>query len=144
MSGDYERLRSWYLARLRKSAHDAERQRSLTPASLIAADRAAIERLIADKARESEAVIRHSRKLIDRQFGMVWSVLLISLALLVFASENFEVQRTLSIIYRLSVGVLLAEGPFSVLDGGAPAYYLLITAAVFLVPLVWIAIRTGD
>jgi PAS domain S-box-containing protein len=57
-----EQLRSWYLARLRKLAHDAETARSLTPASLVAADRAVVERLIAQKASEMEEVRAAGKK----------------------------------------------------------------------------------
>ncbi|MBX9689018.1 MAG: hypothetical protein K2X27_20080 [Candidatus Obscuribacterales bacterium] len=43
---DYERLRSWYLARLRKLSLESNIDRSLTPAALISADRENIEQLI--------------------------------------------------------------------------------------------------
>ncbi|MBX9724546.1 MAG: hypothetical protein K2X81_24275, partial [Candidatus Obscuribacterales bacterium] len=41
----YKQLRSWYLARLRKYALE-QHERNLTPAALIQADRALIERLL--------------------------------------------------------------------------------------------------
>ncbi len=55
MEGSYDRLRTWYLARLRKFAHDSEAARALTPGSLIVADRAIVERIIAQKAAEISA-----------------------------------------------------------------------------------------
>ena len=50
---NYETLRSWYLAKLRKSAIEAQVSGQLTPSALIAADREVIEKLIAERA-ESE------------------------------------------------------------------------------------------
>src|ERR1700733_3958005 len=45
-----ERLRSWYLARLRKTALQAEAGSDLTPATLVRTDRDALEKLIAEPA----------------------------------------------------------------------------------------------
>lgn len=50
---NYDTLRSWYLAKLRKSAIEAQVSGQLTPSALIAADREVIEKLIAERA-ESE------------------------------------------------------------------------------------------
>lgn len=49
---EYAALRSWYLARLRKSALEESIGGNLTPFALIRADRAVIERLIAEKTAE--------------------------------------------------------------------------------------------
>jgi hypothetical protein len=47
---NYESLRSWYLAKLRKSAIEAQVSGQLTPSALIAADREVIEKLIAERS----------------------------------------------------------------------------------------------
>lgn len=47
---NYETLRSWYLAKLRKSAIEAQVSGQLTPSALIAADREVIEKLIAERS----------------------------------------------------------------------------------------------
>ena len=49
-SSKYERLRSWYLAHLRKSQLVGDIASGVTPAALIKRDREALERLIADTA----------------------------------------------------------------------------------------------
>ena len=51
---NYETLRSWYLAKLRKSAIEAQVSGQLTPSALIAADREVIEKLIAERAESEE------------------------------------------------------------------------------------------
>lgn len=51
---NYETLRSWYLAKLRKSAIEAQVSGQLTPSALIAADREVIEKLIAERAEAEE------------------------------------------------------------------------------------------
>jgi hypothetical protein len=53
-STNYETLRSWYLAKLRKSAIEAQVSGQLTPSALIAADREVIEKLIAERAEAEE------------------------------------------------------------------------------------------
>jgi hypothetical protein len=52
---NYESLRSWYLAKLRKSAIEAQVSGQLTPSALIAADREVIERLIAERSESDES-----------------------------------------------------------------------------------------
>ena len=52
---NYETLRSWYLAKLRKSAIEAQVSGQLTPSALIAADREVIEKLIAERSESEEA-----------------------------------------------------------------------------------------
>lgn len=51
---NYETLRSWYLAKLRKSAIEAQVSGQLTPSALIAADREVIEKLIAERSEADE------------------------------------------------------------------------------------------
>jgi len=53
---NYESLRSWYLAKLRKSAIEAQVSGQLTPSALIAADREVIERLIAERSEQDEGM----------------------------------------------------------------------------------------
>ncbi len=55
---NYESLRSWYLAKLRKSAIEAEVSGQLTPSALIAADREVVEKLIAER---SESEVREQK-----------------------------------------------------------------------------------
>ncbi len=50
-----ERLRSWYLARLRKAALQAQAGNDLTPATLVRKDRDALEKLIAEPVKSSAA-----------------------------------------------------------------------------------------
>ena len=50
----YESLRSWYLAKLRKSAIESQISGQLTPSALIAADREVIEKLIAERVEPEE------------------------------------------------------------------------------------------
>lgn len=52
---NYETLRSWYLAKLRKSAIEAQVSGQLTPSALIAADREVIEKLIAERSEADDA-----------------------------------------------------------------------------------------
>lgn len=52
---NYESLRSWYLAKLRKSAIEAQVSGQLTPSALIAADREVIEKLIAERSEVEES-----------------------------------------------------------------------------------------
>lgn len=54
-SDSYNRLREWYLARLRNLARQQESKTAITPASLIASDKMVIEQLIAKAADKSEA-----------------------------------------------------------------------------------------
>lgn len=53
MPAPSEALSKWYLARLRRRAHQAAAGANLTPAALIAADRERVERLIVDNATET-------------------------------------------------------------------------------------------
>lgn len=59
---NYETLRSWYLAKLRKSAIEAQVSGQLTPSALIAADREVIEKLIAEREESDEPKLQAARK----------------------------------------------------------------------------------
>lgn len=62
VQSNYETLRSWYLAKLRKSAIEAQVSGQLTPSALIAADREVIEKLIAERAEVDEKAQKLIRK----------------------------------------------------------------------------------
>jgi hypothetical protein len=59
---NYESLRSWYLAKLRKSAIEAQVSGQLTPSALIAADREVIEKLIAERSEADEGKAQAKKK----------------------------------------------------------------------------------
>lgn len=65
-SDSYETLRSWYLARLRKSAIETESSATWTPKGLIAADRELVEKLIAEKTAADKNKERQAKHTIKR------------------------------------------------------------------------------
>ena len=77
---NYDSLRSWYLARLRKSAIEAQVSGQLTPSALIAADREVIEKLIAERTEADEknenVIVKNSGNL---KFAfLLWLYLILS------------------------------------------------------------------
>lgn len=83
---NYDSLRSWYLAKLRKSAIEAQVSGQLTPSALIAADREVIEKLIAERTEADEknenVIVRNSGNL---KFAFIlWGYLILCVFLSLF------------------------------------------------------------
>ncbi len=74
MQSNYETLRSWYLAKLRKSAIEAQVSGQLTPSALIAADREVIEKLIAERSESEEG--KGSKRKRTRPSGFAFALYL--------------------------------------------------------------------
>lgn len=68
----YERLRSWYLASLRRSIVKQMEHQQMTPAALIAADREAVERLVSSSGTATKTVDRSTRTGSDQKDLIDW------------------------------------------------------------------------
>jgi PAS domain S-box-containing protein len=86
-----ERLRSWYLARLRKAALQAQAGSDLTPATLVRTDRDALEKLIAEPARtsSSEPKLDAKAKFTDAA-PLTFSIALVAINALLFVWILFD------------------------------------------------------
>lgn len=73
----YSRLRSWYLARLRKKILQRIRMESLTPGGLIAADSAAVQDLVLSAGLGSQ----HTKKGIARNIFLAFAVTAVSMCI---------------------------------------------------------------
>src|SRR5271154_6437598 len=83
----YHQLRSWYLARLRKSSLTSDMNSSLTPASLIRRDRDALEKLITRSADELSASNQstHVKTRDFFKFARQYASVLASIVFIIFA-----------------------------------------------------------
>lgn len=108
----YEKVRSWYLARLRKAAvEETTRNVNLTPAALIVADREFVERLILEK---SNLPKKSSGQVIPQLD--YWPILLFAwlggncLMMMLYCLERHgDVVSTAMLFYSLSIGRVFGE-----------------------------------
>jgi PAS domain S-box-containing protein len=86
-----ERLRSWYLARLRKAALQTQAGSDLTPATLVRRDRDALEKLIAEPARSAapEPNLKAIAKLTEAA-PLLFSITLVAINALLFVWILFD------------------------------------------------------
>ncbi|MBY0546706.1 MAG: hypothetical protein K2W95_05410 [Candidatus Obscuribacterales bacterium] len=123
----YEKVRSWYLARLRKAAvEETTRNVNLTPAALIVADREFVERLILEK---SNLPKKSSGQVIPQLD--YWPILLFTwlagnaLTMVLYCLERHgDVVSTAMLFYSLSVGRLLGEVPPDLSDPTMYPFYV--------------------
>ncbi|MBX9686421.1 MAG: hypothetical protein K2X27_06935 [Candidatus Obscuribacterales bacterium] len=88
---NYETLRSWYLAKLRKSAIEAQVSGQLTPSALIAADREVIEKLIAERGDFEEAQEEKSKALPYAIAIWVYLIFSLTISLFLFCYLDFGI-----------------------------------------------------
>lgn len=123
----YEKVRSWYLARLRKAAvEETTRNVNLTPAALIVADREFVERLILEK---SNLPKKSSGQVIPKLD--YWPILLFSwlgvnaLMMILYCLERHgDVVSTAMLFYSLSVGKLFGEVSPDLSDATLYPFYI--------------------
>jgi len=88
----YEILRSWYLAKLRRSAIEARTSAALTPAALISADRDVIQKLIAEKmlAQQSTATVSKppAKYLLKQLLYWLYGLLALVISTWIFCGGN--------------------------------------------------------
>lgn len=108
----YEKVRSWYLARLRKAAvEETTRNVNLTPAALIVADREFVERLILEKSNMPKKSSVKAMSQFDFWPLMLFSWLLLSSVFLgAYCIERHgDVLSTATLFYSVTIGRLLGE-----------------------------------
>lgn len=83
--GSYQKLKSWYLASLRKSALSAQAGNDLTPATLVLTDRQSLENLIAETAEPASRITARKKEWAPWLFcGLVLVTNLLTLAWIAF------------------------------------------------------------
>lgn len=134
----YERLRSWYLANLRRRAINEPAGIALTPAALIAADREMVEMLIAGRARQDEG--DKSRRLRFVVYGWLSGIAAIELILFLITGTG---SGAVTQFYRLTIGLLVSPGSGDPLktQHSYPWYNLLVAVFFFGWPLWWFVIH---
>ncbi len=111
----YEKVRSWYLARLRKAAvEETTRNVNLTPAALIVADREFVERLILEK---TNAPKKAMGKAINKRdyvsillFSWVGGMVALMLVYCIWERHG-DVISTAQLFYGAGIGRVLGEAP---------------------------------
>lgn len=128
-----DQLRDWYLARLRKRAFK-EPSDDLTPAALIDADRKFIANMIKSSVNAPVAPPSASYSKLITICLLGWiSVVTVVLTLLICVTSDFS--KTTQLIYQLTVGVLLLQGPEAAF-WQSPGWMALLPLVVFAGPLV--------
>lgn len=111
----YEKVRSWYLARLRKAAvEETTRNVNLTPAALIVADREFVERLILEKTNLPKKTMGKAISRRDYVSIVLFSwigLLVTAMALYCFIDRHGEITSTTQVFYAIGIGRLFGEPP---------------------------------
>ena len=110
----YEKVRSWYLARLRKSAvEETARNVNLTPAALIVADREFVEKLIGNQATPPKTAM--DRVMTQRDYLALllftWLGGSVAFMTLYYIERHGDIVSTAAAFYALSIGQLFGEAP---------------------------------
>lgn len=133
---NYETLRSWYLAKLRKSAIEAQVSGQLTPSALIAADREVIEKLIAERAESEEGQSKLRSKASSQAIifaFFIWFYLIVGLyiSLFLFCLTDASI---------LADVFLVALNPLNMASSGSsmpnPIMILTVELVIYVYPLV--------
>ncbi len=127
---NYETLRSWYLAKLRKSAIEAQVSGQLTPSALIAADREVIEKLIAERSESEEEQSKNSRAAASNylMFALsLWGYCVIGLLVALFLFSLGDMEIFMSVL-------TIAINPMNILASSSslPNPIVLIIAAMII------------
>lgn len=108
----YEKVRSWYLARLRKAAvEETTRNVNLTPAALIVADREFVERLILEKTnapKKAMKVINRTDYLAIILFSWV-GVMVMLMTVYCIMERHCDLISTSRVFYSVGLGRLFGE-----------------------------------
>jgi hypothetical protein len=131
----YEKVRSWYLARLRKAAvEETTRNVNLTPAALIVADREFVERLILEKTSQTKKaagqVIGQRDYVALLSFSYLGGIVLM-MSVYCVLERHFDVISTAAIFFATSIGRLIGEAAPDFQDNSVPPYVRLFP--VFLI-----------
>lgn len=111
---DYERLRSWYLARLRKLSLENVAVQGLTPASLIQADRENIEKIILKSQAKSNG--EKSRKQLGVELLLHFVLVLILVSVyLPLPAYGFSLTHSADLAYLSIAFLFLIEPLFAFL-----------------------------
>lgn len=140
---EYAKVRSWYLARLRKRAIDKAAANQLTPAALIAADRERVEQLVLGKADQFRMTPRRS-VITQRSFqnciiGLWLAFIVVCLGWL-FVLEGFDFGAASSTFFLLSLGFLCGQTTNDLFQSGLPEYFALTPYIILGWPLFWLVI----
>ncbi len=144
-SGDedskYKQLRSWYLARLRKFALE-QHERNLTPAALIQADRALIERLLlgSDVSQNSKSLFVPGTEA-NNKLVIVYVSTLAVLFLLLLNSMQGNLSEACIAFWNLSLGALLFQVNIAQLFAKISWLSLAVPFAVFVLPTLMLMLR---
>jgi hypothetical protein len=122
---EYSKLRSWYLARLRKQAIAQATTNSLTPAALVAADRKFVEQRIIEQANQH---VESPQKILTfgKRMNIIWAVVSVTFALWLLILEGFDIGATASTYFSLTIGWLLGDSPDVLFKAGLPSYFILL------------------
>jgi hypothetical protein len=137
-SKEYVKVRSWYLARLRRVAIDKAAATQLTPAALIAADKELVERLVLEKVVQQGSV-KQKRPHTALLLGS-WILLVVASFGWLFVLEGFDAGSTVSAYFRLTFGALVGQGPDDLINAGLPGYFTFLPVAVIGWPFWWLVI----
>lgn len=134
--GNYETLRSWYLAKLRKSAIEAQVSGQLTPSALIAADREVIEKLIAEKEESDEPLRKAARKNKVAQMYfllLIWLYLLLALfvSLFIFCLADLSIMPDLILLLINPANLSASEGS----NSPGPLLFMIVQLVLYAYPL---------
>lgn len=136
---NYDTLRSWYLAKLRKSAIEAQVSGQLTPSALIAADREVIEKLIAERAESEDnkaaAKTANSGSVIFALclWGYLIVAVLVSLFMFCLADPSIFID---TLVVSINPAMLMASSH----SLPSPLVLLMVQAVLYIYPIIAIPV----
>jgi hypothetical protein len=130
---EYPKVRSWYLARLRRAAIEKAASERLTPASLIAADKDLVEKLVLEKAAKPAVKKQQDN---SGMITITWLLLMVGIAAWLFVLEGFDIGATITAFFKLSAGYLLGQSPQELFTAGLPQYFKALPLLLFGWPFV--------
>lgn len=135
---EYVKVRSWYLARLRRVAIDKAAATQLTPAALIAADKELVERLVLEKV--VQAGSPKQKRPPNALLVGIWILLVVASFVWLLVLEGLDVGSALSAYFRLTVGALVGQGPDDLIRAGLPSYFAFLPVIVIGWPFWWLVL----
>jgi PAS domain S-box-containing protein len=107
MNYEYERLRAWYLAHLRKSQLTGEFADGMTPATLIKRDREALELLIAEQDASVSSLSNSASGAVQKPLKLKSVSLLMIVNAVVAVWILFERSSDIELSVRMAIAILL-------------------------------------
>lgn len=148
--GNYESLRRWYLARLRKLAAEAEQEAAKTPATFIAMDRDLIKQMAQQASGTPGKQASHRTGLKGFSLNLsAGSCLLIWLGLQLLAffllcKDSSDLSSAASSYFGATINVLFASDFTFARNSQCIAYLLFYVSTVFLVALLPLSDPSGE